>query len=60
MQKKTPRETKLKKLTLDKIVGVDQPQQDDKDKVRIYAYPKSCKSGQHCNVPPNPTRTITL
>jgi hypothetical protein len=50
---------KLKKLTLDKIIGNDQAQPE---KGGVYAYPKSCKSGQHCGSPITikPTRPMQL
>ena len=44
-----------KKLTLDKILGVDEKANKDK----VYAYPLACKNCQHCSssvTVPQPTR----
>lgn len=37
------------KLTLDKILGTYQPEPSGRERERVYAYPKACKSGQHCS-----------
>jgi hypothetical protein len=37
------------KLTLDRILGSYQPERTDHDPKPVYAFPKACKSGQHCN-----------
>jgi len=43
------------RLTIDKVVGGYQQPDDGEDPRRIYAFPQSCKSGQHCNkvLPPD-------
>jgi len=36
-------------LTLDKVLGIYDTEPQDVDRNRVYAFPKACKSGQHCN-----------
>jgi len=37
------------KLTLDKVLGSYDPEPRDVGKNRVYAFPQSCKCGQHCS-----------
>ena len=36
-------------LTLDKVLGSYDPEPKDAGKNRVYAFPQSCKCGQHCS-----------
>lgn len=36
-------------LTLDKILGTYQPEPNGRERERVHAFPKGCKSGQHCS-----------
>jgi hypothetical protein len=45
-----------KRLTIDKVIGGYQQPDDGSDPRRIYAFPQSCKCGQHCNKIISPER----
>ena len=36
-------------LTLDRVLGTYEPEPTDIARKRVYAFPKGCKSGQHCS-----------
>jgi hypothetical protein len=37
------------KLTLDKVLGTYDPERKHADRNRVYAFPQTCKCGQHCD-----------